>query len=218
MIDAVLIGRWFPNLLTCTETSVPELALLLAAFSHHAVMDAILPGLSEVAKQPREVQLQLCERIKHVFALGSVKRGIQYCQTMVAVVVAWVTPNGTSVRRNMILSQILTAFASVHGLLQALAGRNVSHIRVLARAFKIELQMLMLTCVRPQYKPILQNLLQFILEAVFSSDVAEALSYSACMRYLEETYVGFCKARRTLSRCRDAPGYTVRVTEQFIGV
>ncbi len=52
-------------------------------------------------------------------------------------------------------------------MLLALSSKRVPHIRVLARAFRIELQLLMLPGVRPANIPTLQKLLQFILFCVF---------------------------------------------------
>ena len=217
MVDTKLVSQWFPALLTSSETTVPELAVLLAGFAQRQVIEGICPGLSKVAKQPEQVRLHLCKRIRHVFALDSARLGIQYCQTVVAVVVVWCTANGTSVRRNLVLSRMLAAFTSIHGLLLTLSSKHVSLIRVFARAFRTELQLLTLSGVLPVNAPILQKLLQFVLMCVFSPDYAESMSYIAFMRYCEDTYVGFCKARRTLSRCRDAPGFAVRVTERLIG-
>ena len=184
MIDTKLVGRWFPSLLTCSETSVPELANLLAGYICHTVIDAMFPGLAKVARNPEQVRARLCDRIRYVFALGDPQHSIRYCQTVVAVVVAWCTPNGTSVRRNLALSQILAAFATIHGMLLALSCKRVPHIRVLARAFRIELQLLMLSGVRPVNTPIIQKLLQFMLLCVFGSSYAEAMSYNLSLIHI----------------------------------
>lgn len=145
MIDSNTIDAWFPRPLHTKETLVHELSSPLAAMTPAQVLEAPCPGVSTIQGSPEKIRTLLCSSILQVFVSASARLIISYCQTVVAVALAWMTPNGASIRRNGCLALILVLHSTIHDLVNALASSEVSHIRVLARAFPPNLQLLMRT-------------------------------------------------------------------------
>lgn len=218
MIDTTLVAGWFPDVDIARSHSVAELSHAFGDLPYQRVLHAIVPGCVGLVVESDDFKRVMCQTVVAVFTLESIPLSLAYMQTIVAVIVAWMTPYGSGVRRNLPLTYLLALAVALHAPLIALSAPQRSHLRVLARAFPPALQCLMIQTPGVDRAVVAQELFAFILSVVFPPPDAEALNYAGFMKGVDLPYLGFCHALRTFARKKGVPGFPVRVTEHFLSL